>query len=226
MEYLKREAENLGVALSGSQLGSFEEFSKLLFDWNEKVNLTAITDPEEVAIKHYADSLSVLPFIKDGDYCADVGTGAGFPGIPLAIMRPGNKFHLLDSLNKRVLFLNAAIAALGLANVSCEHSRAEDAAKREDMHERFDVAMSRAVAGMPQLSAWCLPFVKAGGVFLAMKGPAPEQEAEEAKEAIKVAGGRLESIEKVSLAGGTINHTILVVRKVRSVPVLKSKRKK
>jgi 16S rRNA (guanine527-N7)-methyltransferase len=213
---LRMEAELAGACLGPLELRGFSRLTGLLLDWNTRMNLTAITDPGEIVTKHYVDSLSLCRFLGDASRVVDVGSGAGFPGLPLALARPDIEFCLIDSLQKRVRFLAAAIEELGLKNVSCAHIRAQEAALEPGMFERFDLAVSRAVAGMPLLAGICLPLVKPGGFFLAMKGPSPQAEAEDAKEAIKEAGGKLESIEPVSLSGG-IRHTVVVVKKERSV---------
>jgi 16S rRNA (guanine527-N7)-methyltransferase len=219
------EAEALGVSLTPGQLASFEEFTRLLLDWNSRMNLTAITEPEEIATKHYADSLSLIPLLGSAKSVIDVGAGAGFPGIPLAIARPDISFDLIDSTSKRVAFLQEAISILNLENATCAHIRAQEAAMSTLRFERFDAAVSRALAKMIPLSALCLPFVKRGGFFYAMKGPSSVAEVEEAIDSIKSCGGRISSIKPVALKGG-INHRIVVVEKVRSVPLPSSKKKK
>lgn len=162
-------------SLTPEQAEKFENYYELLAEWNKVMNLTAIIDPDEVALRHFADSLTLLPYIERGDISlVDVGTGAGFPGIPLKIMRPELKITLLDSLKKRLNFLDAVINSLGLEGVTTVHARAEDAGRKGQYREKFDIAVARAVAPMNVLLEYCLPLVKTGGQFIAMKGPAEE----------------------------------------------------
>ncbi len=216
-EYLKRCLEQMGITCSQTQLEQFEAYRQLLAEWNEKINLTAICEPKEVALKHFTDCLCGLPWIPEGAKVIDVGSGAGFPGVPLKIMRPDLSVLLLDSLNKRVVFLEELISALGLSETTALHSRAEDAA-RGDLRERFDVATARAVANLTVLSEYCLPFVKIGGIFLAYKGSSGMEEIAEAKNAIAVLGGSLEEQEKYCLPDSDICRTIAVIRKKKETP--------
>lgn len=230
MEHLESAALEMGITVTPDQLAAFQTYQDLLLDWNQKINLTAIAEPREIARKHFADSLALLPFVKPGASFIDVGAGAGFPGLPVRIMAPC-RLTLLDSLNKRVAFLNEVIRALGLTDAQALHARGEDAA-RGPLRESFDIAASRAVGNLSLLAELCLGFVKPGGIFLAMKGPAPEQEAEEAQPIIQTMGGRLEEIKSYVLPGcmgeqlrvsvatspGDIRHSLLVIRKVHPTP--------
>ena len=168
----------------------FKKYMDLLLEWNEKINLTAITEPKEVEIKHFEDCLTCLKsgYIKDGDKIVDVGTGAGFPGIVLKIMRPDTQLTLLDGLNKRLIFLNEVLSALGL-EAKTVHMRAEDGGKSAEHREQYDIACARAVARLNVLSEYCLPYVKKGGFFVAMKGPTASDEMTDAKKAISILGG-------------------------------------
>ena len=187
--YLKELAEKKGIYLNEVQLAQFETYSLMLREWNEKINLTAIVDPKGIAEKHFYDSLLFLGAteIPQGARVIDVGTGAGFPGVVLKIARPDIELVLLDSLNKRLIFLGELLKALGL-KAELIHARAEEGAK-PPLRESFDIATARAVAALPVLTEYCLPYVKPQGKFVAMKGPAVKEEAEQAKNAVKILGG-------------------------------------
>ena len=170
--FLEKAASEYGVELSEKQLQQFQRYYELLIEWNEKINLTAITEPQEVAVKHFIDSVSAWDEkrFEGAKSIIDVGTGAGFPGIPLKIFQPQLKLVLLDSLNKRIKFLQTVVDELQLDNVECIHARAEEGAKNPKLRENFDIAVSRAVARLPVLAEYCIPFVKVGGTFAALKG--------------------------------------------------------
>lgn len=178
--------------LSAGQLDKFETYYTMLADWNERVNLTAITDPEGVAKKHFLDSLAAAPHLKQGASIVDVGTGAGFPGVPLLILRPDLKLTLMDSLQKRLSFLEAVLGELGL-RAECVHARAEDAGQNPRYRERFDAALTRAVSALPVLAELTLPLVKVGGVSIAYKGDSAE-ELELAKHALDVLSATAERV--------------------------------
>ncbi len=214
--------------LTAEQAEKFEKYYNLLVEWNEVMNLTAITEPDEVALRHFADSLTILPYIdricerianegkKDGAVTlVDVGTGAGFPGIPIKIMRPEINITLLDSLKKRLGFLDNVIGQLGLSGVTTVHARAEDAGKNGKYREKYDIAVARAVAPMNILSEYCLPLVRTGGCFIAMKGPAEE----EFSRAVKVLGGETEA-DDVFEIGETqkLVRRIICVNKIAETP--------
>ena len=202
------------------KLDKFEKYHKLLIEWNEKMNLTAITDEKEVAIKHFLDSISSLDsdIIKDDARIIDVGTGAGFPGIPLKIFRSDLDVTLMDSLNKRITFLNEVIGELELEGIRTIHSRAEDLGKKEEHREVYDVAISRAVANLASLSELCLPFVKVGGYFVSMKGPKASEEIKDAKKAIKLMGGEYVETINYSLPDTDLEHNLVVIKKVAPTP--------
>lgn len=202
--------------VSEQQKELFEKYSSLLLLWNEKMNLTAITDPDEINLKHFADSISCRGLINHGAKLIDVGTGAGFPGLPLKIVRPDIRLTLLDALNKRVDFLNEVIESLGLCNVETIHSRAEDAARNSDMREKFDVAVSRAVAPLPVLCEYCLPFVKVGGIFIAYKGKDAAAEAASAENASSVMGGKIAEIKETF--SEDLEHYVIIIEKTGSTP--------
>lgn len=174
----------------------YEIYSDYLIEVNSHTNLTSITDPEEIKIKHFEDSLSVLPYIKEGNKVMDIGAGAGFPGIPLRIEKNFD-LTLVDSVNKKVNFMNEVIDKLDLSNARAIHTRAEDFAKEN--RESFDVVVSRAVANMATLSELCLPFLKVGGIFIALKGPKADEELEAAQNAIKILGGQVKEIERFKI---------------------------
>ena len=207
------------ITLTENQYEQFQKYFELLAEWNEKMNLTAITDESGVALKHFADSLSLLNFvdIPQNSSLADVGTGAGFPGVVLKIARPDIKLTLIDSLNKRLVFLGEVCAQLGI-EAELIHSRAEDGARDEKLRESFDFAVSRAVARMNVLSEYCLPYVKVGGVFCAMKGAQANEEFKESLNAINTLGGKLENKYFFELPENGGERAIAVVRKVKNTP--------
>ena len=192
IDELQAAASQSNINLNDEQLKQFERFYSLVIDWNQKINLTAITDPGDFAVKHIIDSISIWNDDKFADIktIIDVGTGAGFPGIPLKIYRPNIKVTLLDSLAKRINFLKAAVEELGLEEVSFIHSRAEDAAHNLELRENFDLAVSRAVAKLNILAEYCMPFVKLGGYFAALKGSNFNEELQDATNAVKILGGK------------------------------------
>lgn len=216
--YLTESTEKLEIRLDGESVDRFEVYYNLLAEWNKKINLTAITDPMGVAVKHFADSLSVLKYadITDGARVIDVGTGAGFPGIPLLIFNNKIKLTLLDSLNKRLVFLQCVLDELGLS-ARLIHSRAEDGARKPELRESYDFAVSRAVAGLDILSEYCLPYVTRNGVFVAMKGFDCEEELENAKPMIKTLGGRVSAVDKFNLSDGS-GRAVIQIKKVNFTP--------
>ncbi|MCR5118971.1 MAG: 16S rRNA (guanine(527)-N(7))-methyltransferase RsmG [Lachnospiraceae bacterium] len=219
--------ESLGVSLNAGQLNRFLLYNELLLDWNSRMNLTAITEPQEVMVKHFADSCAPLFCWELGfnrkARLIDVGTGAGFPGLPLKIACPELDITLLDSLNKRVGFLNEVIARLGLSGIRAVHSRAEDAARDKLLRESFDYAVSRAVANMSTLSEYCLPFVKTGGTFLAWKSgefldDGPASEAAGCRNALKLLGGSEPEVFRYELGNSGLTRCIAAISKIHSTP--------
>jgi len=217
---LAKGAEEYGIGLSALQLEQFTRYFSLLIEWNEKMNLTALTSPQEVAVKHFIDSLTAYePELFPQD-CSliDVGTGAGFPGLPLKILRPDIRLTLLDSLNKRIKFLETVVAELGLTNVTCLHGRAEETARQKQHREKYDLATSRAVARLSVLAEYTLPFVKRGGSLLALKGAKYQEEAEEGAKALEILGGGTAELREVQLPGLEDKRAIVKVVKKGKTP--------
>ena len=196
----------------------FEDYMKLLLEWNEKINLTAITEEDEIILKHFVDSLTISKYIKEGNSIVDIGTGAGFPGIPLKIARKDLKVTLVDSLNKRILFLNEVIEKLGLVDIETLHFRAEEFGQNKKYRESFDIATSRAVANLSTLVEYLLPLVKVGGICVCMKGSEIKEELENSKKAIEILGGEVEQVEEFYLPGTDIKRSIVIVKKISSTP--------
>lgn len=217
-QYLTESAKQLEIALDGECTDKFEKYYNMLVEWNQKMNLTAITDPMGVAVKHFADSISVMKFVdfKDNAKVIDIGTGAGFPGIPILIMNNGIKLTLLDSLNKRLVFLQNVLDELEL-KAEIIHSRAEDGSRKPELREKFDFATSRAVASLDVLSEYCIPYLKTGGTFVAMKGYDCEQEIENAKPMIKTLGGKISGVNKFFLSDGS-GRAVIQINKINATP--------
>lgn len=218
-QYLDTLSRQAGYSLDSECLDAFETYYHTLVEWNEKMNLTGITEPREVALKHMIDSLTVYrkEYFPEGAKVIDVGTGAGFPGVPLAIYQPHLDITLLDSLQKRLTFLDTALS-LSHRQAQLVHARAEDAGRQAEHRDQYDVAVSRAVARLYRLVEWCLPFVKVGGVLLAMKGAKCQEEVDEAKKAIFLLGGKLEAVHEVTLPELDDKRGIVVIRKVSPTP--------
>ena len=208
------------MKLTEEQNLKLEKYMEGIHSWNEKVNLTNITDPAEFRIKHNADSLMCVDFpeFRSAKNVIDVGTGGGFPGIPLAVYAPDKNFTLLDSLNKRLKIIDELAGSLDISNITLVHGRAEDIAKTKEHREKYDLCVSRAVSNLATLSEYCLPFIKVGGYLLAYKGPGAEQEAEDAAKALKILGGRLVGIRETTMEEYGLDHRILVIEKVRNTP--------
>jgi 16S rRNA (guanine527-N7)-methyltransferase len=215
-DILNKASNNEGLEYSEKKHGQFMRYKELIKEWNEKVNLTAIKEDEEIVKKHFIDSMKVFKFdkLKDAKSVIDIGTGGGFPGIPMKIMKPEINIVLLDSLNKRIKFLNEVIKELNLEGIKAIHGRAEDFAQEVEYRGKFDVAVSRAVANLTVLSEFCIPYVKVGGYFVAMKGPAVEEEIKQSKNAIRMLGGRVEHIEKVQIEDSDLNHNLVIISKI------------
>ncbi len=219
-EIFKRGLKEYGYDISEEKLLQFSKYSDLLIEWNEKMNLTAVTDPEGIAVKHFLDS--VVPLfsidINEKSRVIDVGTGAGFPGIPIKIIREDLKFTYLDSLNKRITFLKEVTQNLGLLDVDFVHMRAEDAGKDKKMRESFDVAVSRAVAPLKILGEYCIPLIKKGGKFFAFKSFNIDEEINDAKSMIGNLGGRICDIKEVKIPHSDLVRKIVVIEKIKETP--------
>lgn len=218
IDILQNGSRELGVPLDEKQISQLIEYSRLLVEWNEKINLTAICDEEGIAVKHFLDSLSaaLTGYVKGN--VIDVGTGAGFPGLVLKIAKPDISLTLLDSLNKRISFLKEVSSRLELDGIEFVHARAEDGA-RGALRGKFDTVVSRAVANMTALSELCIPYLKIGGHFLALKGPLADEELERAKRAIYILGGEVERVTEVKIPYSDLSHKIIIVKKVRQTPL-------
>lgn len=217
-QYLTESTNQLEIVLKGECIDRFEKYYHMLVEWNKKINLTAITDPIAVAVKHFADSVSIMKFVdfNSGARVIDIGTGAGFPGIPILIMNSDIRLTLLDSLNKRLIFLQSVLDELGL-KAEIIHSRAEDGSRKPKLRESYDFAMSRAVASLDILSEYCIPYLKTGGRFIAMKGYDCEQEIESAKPMIKTLGGKISRVDKFYLSDGS-GRAIIQIDKLNATP--------
>lgn len=217
---LVKGAAELGLDISGGKLEDFEKYKELLLEWNQKINITAITDDDEIDIKHFLDSLTpfVTNLVKGKKRLIDIGTGGGFPGLPLKIVNPELDVTLMDSLNKRIVFLKEVISQLGLDEIEAIHGRAEELSRTPQHREQYDIAISRAVASLDTLSEYCIPFVKEGGYFISMKGPDVDEEMKLSQNAIKILGGRLVEKRLVQIPESDITHSLIIIEKIRSTP--------
>lgn len=221
---LKSYAEEYEIEISDKQAEKFQVYMQLLIEWNKKFNLTAITEPAEIAVKHFLDSILILKYIEvpENAKLIDIGTGAGFPGIPLKIMKPKFSLTLLDSLNKRLVFLSELTVKL---NLNCElvHARAEEGGRLKEHRLHYDFAVARAVARLPVLCEYCLPYLKMGGIFVAMKGPDIEDELKSAKKAIELLGCETVKTENYRLPGGD-GRSLVIIKRVSPLPVIYPRR--
>ena len=196
----------------------FQDYMNLLLEWNEKINLTAITEEDDIILKHFIDSMTILKHIDKNSSIVDVGTGAGFPGIPVKIANPSINVTLVDSLNKRLIFLEEVIKNLNLEKIKTVHSRAEEFGQNKNYREKFDIATSRAVANLSVLVEYLLPLVKVGGKCICMKGSDIQEELQNSKEAIKTLGGQIEKVEEFTLLESDIKRNIIVIKKIKQTP--------
>lgn len=217
-DLLKRELDKLKIEWSDEMIDKFNIFYDLLIEWNKKINLTAITEYDDVVIKHFIDSILILTFTDiDNKRLIDVGTGAGFPGIPLKILKPDCEIFLIDSLNKRVRFLEYVSDSLGLRNITLLHGRAEDLARDKGLRETFDYSVSRAVSNLSTLSEYCIPFLKRGGLFISYKSDKSDDEIKSSLNAINILGSKIETVEERYLPGGEIKRKFVVIKKINEV---------
>lgn len=217
-EKLTEKLRKIQIDISDIQIKQFYDYMNLLIEWNKKINLTAIIEPDEIILKHFIDSLTINNEIKKGDKIADIGTGAGFPGIPIKILNPENEVVLIDSLNKRLIFLDEVINKLGLKNISTVHARAEEIGHNKMYREQFDIVTSRAVAKLNVLLEYMKPLTKIGGKCICLKGPNIEQEISEAKNALEILGGEITKISEIILPGSDNKRTIINVLSVKHLP--------
>ena len=220
MNKLVNICNKINIEISDDQINCFEKYYELLIEKNKVMNLTAITDKEDVIVKHFIDSIALIPYLLDKGIninnklkIIDIGTGAGFPGLPLKIMMPDVKFTLLDSLNKRVSFLNEVIDELKLKDIEALHGRAEDYASDNKYREKYDICVSRAVANLSTLSEYCIPFVKEDGFFISYKAGESEEEINNSKNAIKILGGKINKVEEFVLPGTDASRVFVFIRK-------------
>lgn len=212
-----KEAKKLNIELTKQQSEQFYKYTTMLLDWNTRINLTSITEIQDVITKHFIDSLTILKYIKEEDKVIDVGTGAGFPGLPIKIVKPKIEVTLLDSLNKRVKFLNETIKEIETKNITTIHLRAEDAGRLQEHREQYNVVVSRAVAPMNTLLEYMMPFAKVNGICICMKGSKADEEINKSNKAISKLGGKIEKIETFQLPETDINRTIIIVKKIKEI---------
>lgn len=215
---LESKAKELSLTFSERQIKQFEDYYRILIEWNHVMNLTAITEYEEVVEKHFIDSLSIINAVDFSEIfnIIDIGTGAGFPGIPLKIAFSDINITLLDSLNKRVKFLNEVIEQLGLNNINAIHGRAEDYAKQKEYREQYDLCVSRAVANLSTLSEYCLPYVKINGLFIPYKSGDIDVELEKSEHAVSILGGVVSDVIRFQLPGTDIGRSFVKIKKIKS----------
>ncbi|AKA71257.1 16S rRNA (guanine(527)-N(7))-methyltransferase RsmG [Clostridium scatologenes] len=223
MEYfdiMSQACRDVELPFNEDTYNKFNQYKDMIKDWNEKINLTAIVDDEQIFKKHFIDCIKIFKFspLKEAKNVIDIGTGAGFPGIPIKIMKQELDLILLDSLNKRVNFLNEVVSKIKLNNVETIHGRAEDFSRQPKYREQVDIAVSRAVANLAVLSELCIPYVKVGGYFVAMKGPSVDDEIKEGKRAISILGGKIDDVIKINIEDSDLDHNLVIIEKIKETP--------
>jgi 16S rRNA (guanine527-N7)-methyltransferase len=219
-DLMSNACKNEGLLFSEKQYQKFIKYKEMLQEWNEKVNLTAIVEDEDIIKKHFIDCIKAFKFekLKNAKKIIDIGTGGGFPGIPIKIINQDVEIVLLDSLNKRINFLNEVISELNLKKITAIHGRAEDFSKDKFYRENFDIAISRAVANLKVLSEYCIPYVKVNGYFVSLKGPSVEEEINDSKSVIGQLGGKIEDIIQVEIEDSDLKHNLVVIKKIKETP--------
>ncbi|MHB9924670.1 16S rRNA (guanine(527)-N(7))-methyltransferase RsmG [Clostridium botulinum] len=214
---LQSACNDVNLDFNDKKYNQFISYKNLIQEWNKKINLTAIVEDEEIIKKHFIDCIKIFKSspIGEAKSLIDIGTGAGFPGIPIKILKEDIEITLLDSLQKRINFLNIVIRELQLKNIQCLHGRAEDYAQEIQHRQKYDIAVSRAVANLAVLSEFCIPFVEKGGYFIAMKGPSVEEEITAATKSIEILGGKIEDIMKIDIEDTDLKHNLVIIKKVR-----------
>lgn len=216
---MKEYGKEIQIKFTEEQLQKFYKYMNMLIEWNKKINLTAIIEPKEIILKHFMDSLTILKYVNDNEKMLDVGTGAGFPGIPIKIMNSNIEITLLDSLNKRINFLNEVINKLELKNISAIHSRIEDYGKNNKYREKYDIVTSRAVANLATLSEYMLPMLKIKGKSICMKGSDIKEEVKNSKRAIDILGGEIVNIEELVLPKSDNRRNLIIIEKKKNTPL-------
>lgn len=217
LEFMKEECEKNNIQISNEEIEKLYIYMKEILEWNEKVNVTAIKDEKEFIVKHFIDSLTIEKYITNGEKVLDIGTGAGFPGIPIKITKNKSHVDLVDSVNKKLNVIRDIIPKIKLEDIECIHIRAEDLAKNVKYRESYDVVTSRAVANLTTLVEYMLPFVKVGGKIICMKGPNVEEELAESKKAISILGGKIEQIENINI-DSDYERNIIIIKKEKPTP--------
>src|SRR6056297_811845 len=220
VEYLENLFKKINIQYDEKTINNFEKYKNLIIEWNKKINITSIDSEEEIYLKHFIDSVIIKKYviIKKGAKTIDIGTGGGFPGIPLKLVDNNMEITLLDSLNKRIKFLEEVVKELDLEDVECIHARAEELGKNKKYREKYDYGFSRAVASLNVLLEYVLPFVKKGGLFIAFKGSNFKDEIQESKNALNILGGEIIDIKEYSLPETDISRSMIVVKKIKDIP--------